>query len=360
MFTTKEIEDKSEKKRLEDVPIVNDFPDVFPEDLPGLPQTPTSREFLIDIVLVLHLLSDKGFIRPSSSPWGAPVLFVKKKDGSLRMCIDYRELNKLTVKNRYPLPRIDDLFDQLQGSSVYSKIDIRNKTRARRASEDNIGVVEERGVATIESVKDWASPKTPTEIRQFLGLAGAPILEFLKEALDFMICDASTDGFGHCVEQRERGQLGQEVGWKPRTDGTLASMRRVLRKCSWTEHQRTSVLLVHPRIPQWKWDNLTRGFCHEAFLSHHKGSQIVKLNVESASEAYSISQGSMETPRESTSLLWGTSLQMDDDDDDDDDDEISNYVDLHMYMLGGGWKWQDLQGLLWWIIIEVCLQQNES
>ncbi|GJT78515.1 hypothetical protein Tco_1045240 [Tanacetum coccineum] len=67
----------------------------------------------------LKELSDKGFIRPSSSPWGAPVLFVKKKDGSFRMCIDYRELNKLTVKNHYPLPRIDDLFDQLQGSSIY-------------------------------------------------------------------------------------------------------------------------------------------------------------------------------------------------------------------------------------------------
>ncbi|GKE20414.1 putative reverse transcriptase domain-containing protein, partial [Tanacetum coccineum] len=74
----------------------------------------------------LKELSDKGFIRPSSSPWGAPVLFVKKKDGSFQMCIDYRELNKLTVKNRYPLPRIDDLFDQLQGSSVYSKIDLRS------------------------------------------------------------------------------------------------------------------------------------------------------------------------------------------------------------------------------------------
>ncbi|GKA07855.1 putative reverse transcriptase domain-containing protein [Tanacetum coccineum] len=72
----------------------------------------------------LQELFDKGFIRPSSSPWGAPVLFFKKKDGSFRMCIDYRELNKLTVKNRYPLPRIDDLFDQLQGSRVYSKIDL--------------------------------------------------------------------------------------------------------------------------------------------------------------------------------------------------------------------------------------------
>ncbi|GKF22474.1 putative reverse transcriptase domain-containing protein, partial [Tanacetum coccineum] len=74
----------------------------------------------------LKELSDKGFIRPSSSPWGASVLFVKKKDGSFRMCIDYREMNKLTVKNDYPLPRIDDLFDQLQGPSVYSKIDLRS------------------------------------------------------------------------------------------------------------------------------------------------------------------------------------------------------------------------------------------
>nr|GFA07260.1 putative reverse transcriptase domain-containing protein [Tanacetum cinerariifolium] len=72
----------------------------------------------------LQELYDKGFIRPSSSPWGAPVLFVKKKDGSFRIYIDYRELNKLTVKTRYPLPRIDDLFDQLQGSSVYSKINL--------------------------------------------------------------------------------------------------------------------------------------------------------------------------------------------------------------------------------------------
>nr|GFB30092.1 putative reverse transcriptase domain-containing protein [Tanacetum cinerariifolium] len=79
-----------------------------------------------DLSEQLKELSDKGFIRPSSSPWGAPVLFVKKKDGSFRMCIVYWELNKLTVKNRYPLPRIDDLFDQFQGSSVYSKIDLRS------------------------------------------------------------------------------------------------------------------------------------------------------------------------------------------------------------------------------------------
>nr|GEV89844.1 putative reverse transcriptase domain-containing protein [Tanacetum cinerariifolium] len=86
----------------------------------------------------LKELADKGFIRPSSSPWGAPVLFVKKKDESFRMCIDYRELNKLTVKNRYPLSRIDDLFDQLQGSSVYSKIDLRSGYHQLRVWEEDI------------------------------------------------------------------------------------------------------------------------------------------------------------------------------------------------------------------------------
>nr|GEX81166.1 putative reverse transcriptase domain-containing protein [Tanacetum cinerariifolium] len=86
----------------------------------------------------LKELSDKRFIRPSSSPWGAPVLLVKKKDGSFRMCIDYRELNKLTVKNRYLLPRIDDLFDQLQGSSVYSKIDLRSGYHQLRVRGEDI------------------------------------------------------------------------------------------------------------------------------------------------------------------------------------------------------------------------------
>nr|GEZ58301.1 putative reverse transcriptase domain-containing protein [Tanacetum cinerariifolium] len=86
----------------------------------------------------LQELSDKGFIRPSSSPWGAPVLFVKKKDGSLRMCINYHELNKLTIKNRYPLPKIDDLFDQLQGSSVYSKIDLRSGYHQLRVHDEDI------------------------------------------------------------------------------------------------------------------------------------------------------------------------------------------------------------------------------
>ncbi|GJX80623.1 putative reverse transcriptase domain-containing protein [Tanacetum coccineum] len=123
------MEKKSDERRLEDIPVVREFPEVFPEDLPGLP---------LELSDQLQELADQGFIRPSTSPWGAPVLFVIKKDESFRMCIDYRELNKLTVKNRYPLPRIDDLFDQLQGSSVYSKIDLRLGYHQLRVREKDI------------------------------------------------------------------------------------------------------------------------------------------------------------------------------------------------------------------------------
>ncbi|GJU49454.1 putative reverse transcriptase domain-containing protein [Tanacetum coccineum] len=333
-------------KGCQDAPIVRDFPEVFPEDLPGLsPARP--MEFQIDLIprpapvaralyrlapskmkelsKQLQELSDKGFIRPSSSPWGAPVLFVKKKDGSFRMCIEYCELNKLTVKNRYPLPRIDDLFDQLQRSSIYSKIDLRSGYHQLRVREheipktafgtryghyefqvmpfgltnalavfmdlmnrvskpylDKFVIVfiddiliyskdekeykehlkailellkkEQLGIhvdpAKIESIKDWASPKTPTEIRQFLGLAGyyqrfiegfskiaksmmkltqkgikfdwgekeetafqlikqklcsAPILALPKGSKDFVVyCDASHKGLGAVLMQREK------------------------------------------------------------------------------------------------------------------------------------------------------------
>jgi hypothetical protein len=150
---------KTDERRLEDIPIVRDFPEVFPEDLSGLP-SPRQVEFRIDLIPgatpvarspyrlapsemqelsnQLQELQDKGFIRPSHSPWGAPVLFVKKKDDSFRMCIDYRELNKLTIKNRYPLPRIDDLFDQLQGSRYFSKIDLRSGYHQLRVHEADI------------------------------------------------------------------------------------------------------------------------------------------------------------------------------------------------------------------------------
>ncbi|GJZ63328.1 putative reverse transcriptase domain-containing protein [Tanacetum coccineum] len=128
---------KANEPTLSDIPIVRDFEDVFPDDLSGLPPQ-RQVEFRIDLIPGATPLQDKGFIRPSHSPWGAPVLFVKKKDGSFRMCIDYRELNKLTIKNHYPLPRIDDLFDQLQGARYFSKIDLRSGYHQLRVQDDDI------------------------------------------------------------------------------------------------------------------------------------------------------------------------------------------------------------------------------
>ncbi|GJS20600.1 putative reverse transcriptase domain-containing protein [Tanacetum coccineum] len=126
-------------KKQEEIVVVREFLELIPGATPVAKSpyrlTPSELEELSG---QLKELQDKGFIRPSSSPWGAPVLFVKKKDGSFRMCIDYRELNKLTVKNRYPLPRIDDLFDQLQGSQFFSKIDLRSGYHQLRVHEDDI------------------------------------------------------------------------------------------------------------------------------------------------------------------------------------------------------------------------------
>ncbi|KAL4032614.1 hypothetical protein IC575_005694 [Cucumis melo] len=181
---------------------------------------------LKELKVQLQELLDKGFIRPSVSPWGAPVLLVKKKDGSMRLCIDYRELNKVTVKNRYPLPRIDDLFDQLQGATVFSKIDLRSGYHQLRIKDGDVPktafrsryghyefivmsfgltnapavfmdlmnrvfrefldtflivsflghVVSKAGVsvdpAKIEAVTGWTRPSTVSEVRSFLGLAG--------------------------------------------------------------------------------------------------------------------------------------------------------------------------------------------
>jgi hypothetical protein len=134
-------------QKLEDIRVACEFEDVFPEDLPGMtpnrdvefiielqPGTPpisrrpykmTPKE-LAELKVQLNELRDKGFIRPSSSPWGYPALFVRKKDQSLRLCVDYRPLNAVTIKNKYPLPRIDILFDQLVDAKVFSKVDLRS------------------------------------------------------------------------------------------------------------------------------------------------------------------------------------------------------------------------------------------
>nr|GEY37605.1 putative reverse transcriptase domain-containing protein [Tanacetum cinerariifolium] len=161
LFIAQVTEKEPAKKQLQDVPVICNFLEVFPNDLPGLPP-PRQVEFKIELIHgaapvarvpyrlapselkelsdQLKELSKKGFICPSSSPWGAPMLSVNKKDGSFCMCIDYRELNKLTVKNRYPLPRIDDLFNQLQGSIVYSKINLRSGYHQLRIREEDIPI----------------------------------------------------------------------------------------------------------------------------------------------------------------------------------------------------------------------------
>ncbi|GJU61169.1 putative reverse transcriptase domain-containing protein [Tanacetum coccineum] len=172
----------------------------------------------------LQDLSDKGFIRPSSSPWGAPVSFVKNKDGSFRMCIDYRELNKLTVKNHYPLPKIDDLFDQLQGSNIYSKIDLRLGYHQLRVREQYIPKTAFRtryghyefqvmpfGLtnAPVDKTKHKEHLKAILEFlkkeKLYAKFSNAPILALPKGSEDFVVyCDASHKGFRLLFDAEEK------------------------------------------------------------------------------------------------------------------------------------------------------------
>ncbi|GJU09630.1 putative reverse transcriptase domain-containing protein [Tanacetum coccineum] len=265
-------------KKQEEIVVVREFPEVFGMTLSGLPPI-REIEFRIELIpgatpiakSPYHLapseleelyeqlkeLQDKGFIRPSSSPWGAPILFVKKKDSSFRMCIDYKELNKLTVKNRYPLPRIDDLFDQLQGSTRYGTfrvncdmpigytnalsmfMDLMNRVCRPYLDkfvivfiEDILGPVWfidvigfeigfEKDPSKIEAIKNCKAPRTLIEVHSFLRLDGyyrrfienfskiAKSLTILtqKSLLDgpeeFVVyCDASGIGLGCMLMQR--------------------------------------------------------------------------------------------------------------------------------------------------------------
>ncbi|GJR85910.1 putative reverse transcriptase domain-containing protein [Tanacetum coccineum] len=260
VISAKKEEDKSEGKQLKDVPIVQDFPKVFPKDLPGLPLT-RPVEFQIDLIPgaapvarapyrlapskmkelseQLQELSDKGFIRPSSLPWGAPVLFFKKKDGSFRMCIDYRELNKLTVKNRYPLPRIDDLFDQLQGSSIYSKIDLRSGYHQLRVREQDIPKT------TFRTRSCWLLSKVYEGFRRLLNQDEA---YFRKESI--------------CIGEKKEKCFSRYK--KKLFSAVLMQIEKVK-----AEYQRPSGLLVQPAIPEWKWDNIMMDFITKLPKSSH-------------------------------------------------------------------------------------------
>ncbi|GJT44949.1 putative reverse transcriptase domain-containing protein [Tanacetum coccineum] len=240
---------KDKEKEKKEIEVVGDFLEVFPDDLSGLPlvreielipgATPVAKfpyrlaPFeLEELSGQLKELQDKGFIRPSSSPWGAPILFVKKNDGSFRMCIDYRELNKLTVKNRYRLPRIDDLFDQLQGSQFFSKIDLRRYLnllydsggayRTLKEVQFLKHVINGNGIhvdpSKIKAVKNWKAPRTSTEKcktfdwgeEQELAfqtlkdkLCNAPVLVLLDGPEDFVVYFyASGIGLGCVLMQR--------------------------------------------------------------------------------------------------------------------------------------------------------------
>ncbi|GJZ10538.1 putative reverse transcriptase domain-containing protein [Tanacetum coccineum] len=294
--TAKEVEDKSEKKRLEDVPIVQDSPKVFPEDLSGLPPT-RQVEFQIDLVPgaapiarapyrlspsemkelseQLKELSDKGFIRPSSSPWGAPVLFVKKKDGSFQMCIDYRELNKLTVKNRYLLPRIDDLFGQLQGSSVYSKIDLSAPILALpEGSEDFIAYCDasKKGLGAVlmqrEKVISYASRQLKIHEKNYTthDLELGAVVFALKIWRQILNAQTearkpenikSEDVGGMLIENAKFPEAIREQKLEPRADGTLCLNGRSWLPCYGDLRTAWNTRLNHdPRFASNFWRSL--------------------------------------------------------------------------------------------------------
>nr|GEX33909.1 reverse transcriptase domain-containing protein [Tanacetum cinerariifolium] len=202
----------------------------------------------------LQELSDKGFIRPSSSPWGAPVLFVKKKDGSFQMCIDYRELNKLTVKNSYPLSRIDDLFDQLQGLSIYSKIDLRS------GAEDFVAYCDasHKGLGVVLMQREKSEAKKPENLKK--EDVGGMLIENSKDPEKFRKekLEPRTDG----TLFRQNVSRLKQLYWWPNLKADIATYVSKYLTClrMKAEHQKPSGLLVQPEIPQWKWDNITMDF----------------------------------------------------------------------------------------------------
>nr|GEV04400.1 transposon Ty3-G Gag-Pol polyprotein [Tanacetum cinerariifolium] len=276
---------REDELELSDIPVVRDFTDVFSEDFSGLPPQ-RQVEFSIELIpgakpvakfpyrlaptkmqdlsKQLQEVQDKAFIRPSHSPWGAPVLFVKKKDSSLHMCINYREMNKLNVKNRYHLPMIDDLFNKLQGARYFSKIDLRSGYHQLRVRYGHFEFTtkEDHEVHLKLVMKLLKKERFAKQEEAFHtlkhNLCNAPILLLPDGIEDFVVyCDALNQGLGCILMQR-----GKNMYW---WSGMKRDIATYVSKCLTclkvkSEHQRPSGLLQQPEIPEWKWDNIIMDF----------------------------------------------------------------------------------------------------
>nr|GEU66466.1 reverse transcriptase domain-containing protein [Tanacetum cinerariifolium] len=329
VVTAQVTEKEPAKKQLQDVPVICNFPEVFPDDLPGLPPP---RQVKLKIELIpgaeplghapyrlapselkelsnqLKELSEKGFIRPSSSPWGAPVLFVKKKDGSFHMCIDYRELNKLTIKNRYPLSRIDDLFDQLQGGS-YLKLVCTNNTNGSKAilgfSWLLLKIHRGKGNVVVDALS--RKDREPLRVRSLVMTVHTNLLEKILKAQTeamkeknmkaenlgrllkpiFEICSnrircfkgriwlplfgGIRDMIMHELHKSKYSihpgsdkmyQDLRKLYWWPNMKADIATFVSKCLTCAKVkaEHQKPSGLLQQPEIPEWKWEKITIDF----------------------------------------------------------------------------------------------------
>jgi hypothetical protein len=203
------LNEKGVAKGLEHLPVMREFVDVFPEELPGMPPK-REFEFTIDLKLgtepiakmsyrmstpelqelkmQLKELLDLGLIRPSVSPWGTLVIFIRKKDGSWRLCIDYHQLNKATIKNQYPLPRIDDMFDQMKGATVFSKIDMQSWYHQLWIKEDDIPktTFKMRFVHYEFTVLSFGLTNSP---RVFMSLMNGVFREYLDKSIQVFIDD---------------------------------------------------------------------------------------------------------------------------------------------------------------------------
>jgi hypothetical protein len=234
-------------KTLEDIRVVCEYPDVFPEELPGMPPD-RDVEFVIDILpgtapiskrpyrmsstQLIELkkqikeLLENGFIRPSSSPWGAPVIFVEMKDGTQRMCVDYRLLNEVTIKNKYPLPRIEDLFDQMRGAKVFSKIDF---------TEDDQGTIWFKKRICVPDVGD---------LRKTI----------LREAHDSAYSN-------HPGSTKMYQDLKKRYWWygMKRDVATHVALCDTCHRVK-AEHQKPAGLLQPLKVPEWKWEEIGMDF----------------------------------------------------------------------------------------------------